>query len=237
MAKCRALFCWRKPPLIGCPGPLSSQILRVYVAWASGSSGCSDWYASRSHTTCVAVPSMTPFEGPTGYVFPLSQTADTVRCVGVARREKKLHEKVIGWFVAILKYEVAVCGGCTTVRPPAGAVGGIERESVGDVIAKLMVCLGYNVFTLEACWREVFGSNEGKWEGDGFNAVLNVKGLRRTLPILSASHDGETLPWTIFSKAERQGQYHVGEVRWCLFPGWYSLLLVCRILLHRYVTY
>ena len=33
--------------------------------------------------------------------------------------------KVTGWLGAILKNEVAVCGGLVMVRPPAGAVWGI----------------------------------------------------------------------------------------------------------------
>lgn len=34
----------------------------------------------------------------------------------------KFQPKVIGSFGAILKYDVAVCGGCVTVKPPAAAV-------------------------------------------------------------------------------------------------------------------
>ena len=36
-----------------------------------------------------------PLVGPTGYVFPFAQTAETVRCVGVARTIEKFHANVI----------------------------------------------------------------------------------------------------------------------------------------------
>jgi hypothetical protein len=40
---------------------------------------------------------MIPFVGPTGYVFPFSHAALTVRCVGVERREVKFQPKVMYW--------------------------------------------------------------------------------------------------------------------------------------------
>lgn len=45
---------------------------------------------------------MTPFVGPTGYVLPFSQIAETVRCEGVERTYEKFHAKVINWDGAIL---------------------------------------------------------------------------------------------------------------------------------------
>jgi len=55
-----------------------------------------------SHTTVVAVPSITPLVGPMGYVFELSQPAETVRWVGVTRTSVKDQPKVMTLFVAIL---------------------------------------------------------------------------------------------------------------------------------------
>ena len=75
---------------------------------------------------------MMPLVGPTGYVFPFSQTADTVRCVGVARTDVKFQAKVIDCPWAILKKEVAVSGGCVMVIPPAAAVWGML--SVEEVV-------------------------------------------------------------------------------------------------------
>jgi hypothetical protein len=48
----------------------------------------------------------------------------------------KFHPKVTGWLGAILKNEVAVCGGWVMVRPPAGAVWGIEREEVLELVVE-----------------------------------------------------------------------------------------------------
>jgi hypothetical protein len=70
---------------------------------------------------------MIPFVGPTGYVLPLSQMAETVRDAGVERSEVKFHPKVIGLSGAILKKDVAVCGGWVMVIPPAAAVCGIAE--------------------------------------------------------------------------------------------------------------
>jgi hypothetical protein len=58
--------------------------------------------------TLVAVPGMTPLVGPTGYVFPLSQIAETVRDAGVERIYEKFHAKVMGWDGAILKKAMVV---------------------------------------------------------------------------------------------------------------------------------
>jgi len=63
-----------------------------------------------------------PSVGPTGYVLPFSHTAETVKWVGVTMREVIFQPKVMGWLGAILKNEVAVCGGWVMSRPPAGAV-------------------------------------------------------------------------------------------------------------------
>ena len=38
--------------------------------------------------------------------------------------------KVTSWFWAILKKDVAVCGGCVIVSPPAAAVWGMEMVEV-----------------------------------------------------------------------------------------------------------
>jgi hypothetical protein len=51
--------------------------------------------------------------------------AETVRWVGVTRTEVKFHAKVIKLSGAILKKEMAVCGGWVMVRPPAAAVCGM----------------------------------------------------------------------------------------------------------------
>jgi hypothetical protein len=55
-----------------------------------------------SQTTDVALPSMIPSVGPTGYVLPLSPMAETVRWVGVARTSVKFQAKVTSWLGAIL---------------------------------------------------------------------------------------------------------------------------------------
>ena len=82
----------------------------------------------RSHVTDVAVPGMMPSEGPTGYVLPLSATAWSVRDVGWTSTSVKFQPMVMIFPCAILKYEVAVWGGCVIVRLPAGAVWGILDE-------------------------------------------------------------------------------------------------------------
>lgn len=74
----------------------------VYVAWASGVPGFAWLYEKMSHVTEVASPGMTPSVGPTAYVLPLSQMADTVRCVGVDKRYVKFHAKVMTLSWAIL---------------------------------------------------------------------------------------------------------------------------------------
>jgi len=52
---------------------------------------------------------MTPLLPPTGYVYPLSHIAETVKEDGVTNRyELKLHANVTSSFEAILKYDVAV---------------------------------------------------------------------------------------------------------------------------------
>jgi len=77
-----------------------------------------------------------PSVGPTGYVFPLSQTAETVKWVGVAMTDVIFQPKVTGSLGAILKNEVAVCGGLVMVRPPAGAVWGMaEKELEVEAVA------------------------------------------------------------------------------------------------------
>ena len=53
--------------------------------------------------------------------MPLSPMAETVRWVGVERTSVKFHAKVTVLEGAILKKEVAVCGGFVIVSPPAGA--------------------------------------------------------------------------------------------------------------------
>jgi len=75
---------------------------------------------------------MIPFVGPTGYVLPFSQMAETVRDAGVERSEVKFHPKVIGLLGAILKKDVAVCGGWVMVMPPAAAVCGIAEVVDAD---------------------------------------------------------------------------------------------------------
>lgn len=54
---------------------------------------------------------MTPSVGPTGYVMPLSQMAETVRESGVTYSEVKFQANVTGWPDAILKNAVDVCAG------------------------------------------------------------------------------------------------------------------------------
>lgn len=130
IANCNASFSVNKPGSRAAPGPRSSQICRVYVACARGVLGFACWYDQTSQVRDVAVPGIIPSVGPTGYVFPLSQTAETVRCVGVERRLVKFQAKVIVLLGAILKYDVWVCGGCVIVRPPAGADWGMLRELV-----------------------------------------------------------------------------------------------------------
>jgi hypothetical protein len=73
---------------------------------------------------------MTPSDGPTGYVLPLSQMAETVRCVGVERRYVKFHAIVTVLPCAILKKDVCVWGGWVMVSPPAGADCGMLRVEV-----------------------------------------------------------------------------------------------------------
>lgn len=55
----------------------------------------------------------------------MAHTAETVRCVGVARMEEKFHPKVMSSPEAILKKDVAVCWGCVIESTPAAAVSGI----------------------------------------------------------------------------------------------------------------
>jgi hypothetical protein len=50
--------------------------------------------------------------------------------VGVTRTEVMFQPKVTSWFWAILKKDVAVCGGCVIVSPPAAAVWGMEMVEV-----------------------------------------------------------------------------------------------------------
>ena len=95
------------------------------MAWASGLFGLFSCQPYASHMTLVAVPGITPFVGPTGYVFPLSQIAETVRDAGVERIYEKFHAKVMGWDGAILKKAMVVCGGWVMVMSPAGADAGI----------------------------------------------------------------------------------------------------------------
>jgi hypothetical protein len=73
---------------------------------------------------------MMPFVGPTGYVLPFSQIAETVREAGVERTYEKFHAKVMDWDGAILKKAIVVCGGWVMVRSPAGAVWGMETVVV-----------------------------------------------------------------------------------------------------------
>jgi len=95
-ANLRALLGCSRPAALEEPGPRSSKISRVYVAWASGLFAllCCQPYAS--HTTLVAVPGIFPSVGPTGYVLPFSQIAETVREDGVERIYEKFHAKVMG---------------------------------------------------------------------------------------------------------------------------------------------
>jgi len=125
IANCSPLFSRKKPGFIEAPGPRSSQMLSVYDAWASGVAEWSCWYCHTSHTTSVAVPGMMPSVGPTGYVFPLSHTAETVRCVGVASTPVKFQPNVMSSPEAILKNDVAVCWGCVMESTPAAAVSGM----------------------------------------------------------------------------------------------------------------
>jgi len=101
-ANCRLLNGLRNPPLLAEPGPRSSQIFRVYVPGAKGRFGLFCWYEYISHSTCVAVPGITPSVGPTGYVLPLSPTAEIVRCVGVTMTEVMFQPNVTIWLGAIL---------------------------------------------------------------------------------------------------------------------------------------
>ena len=82
-ANLSALFGENSPGSLAAPIPRSSKIFRVNVACGSGLAGFDCWKAHASHTTEVCVPGMTPSVGPTGYVMPLSQTAESVRCAGV----------------------------------------------------------------------------------------------------------------------------------------------------------
>jgi len=75
--------------------------------------------------TEVAEPGMMPFVGPTGYVFPLSHTAETVSEVGVTMTSVKFQAMVTVWEGASLKYDVAVCGGKVMTILPAGAEAGM----------------------------------------------------------------------------------------------------------------
>jgi len=110
-ANLRALLGCRRPGCLAEPGPRLSKISRVYVAWASGLFGLLCCQAYASHTTLVAVPGMMPFVGPTGYVYPFSQIAETVRDAGVERTYEKFHAKVMGCDSATLKNAIVVCGG------------------------------------------------------------------------------------------------------------------------------
>ena len=62
-----------------------------------------------------------------GRLLPLSHIAETVKWVGLTRRQVKFQPKVIGSPDAILKNELAVCGGWVMVRPPTGAVAEMIR--------------------------------------------------------------------------------------------------------------
>ena len=70
--------------------------------------------------------------------MPLSHTALTVRCVGIESTSVKFQPMVIMLFCAILKYDVAVCGGWVMVRLPAGADWGMlkveEDEEDGGAV-------------------------------------------------------------------------------------------------------
>jgi hypothetical protein len=64
----------------------------------------------------------------------LSQTALRVSDVGVARTLVRFHPMVTIWFGAILKKDVAVCGGWVIVAPPGGSVCAMDGalEAVGE---------------------------------------------------------------------------------------------------------
>lgn len=64
--------------------------------------------------------------------MPFSPMAETVRCVGVERTSVKFQAKVMVFEGAILKKEVAVCGGFVIVRPPAGADTGMPLDEEVD---------------------------------------------------------------------------------------------------------
>ena len=119
------MFSWNNPGARDAPGPRSSQMDSLYVPGASWRDGCACWYDQISQVTDVAEPGMIPSDGPTGYVLPLSHTAETVRCVGVESRYVKFQANVMVLPGAILKYDVWVCGGWVMVKPPAGAVWGM----------------------------------------------------------------------------------------------------------------
>ena len=91
-----ALLGCSRPGDLAEPGPRSSKISRVYVAWASGLFALLCCQAYASQTTLVAVPGIFPSVGPTGYVLPFSQMAETVREAGVERMYEKFQAKVIG---------------------------------------------------------------------------------------------------------------------------------------------
>ena len=67
----------------------------------------------------------------------MSPMAETVRWVGVERTSVKFQAKVMVLEAAILKNEVAVCGGFVIVRPPAGAETGMPVE---EDEAELLCC-------------------------------------------------------------------------------------------------
>ena len=103
---------------------------------------------------------MTPFVGPTGYVLPFSQIAETVREEGVERTNEKFHAKVMDRDGAILKKAMVVSGGWVMVSRPAGAVWGmvsleveLEVELAVALVALLDVAADEDIFSRLLCWR------------------------------------------------------------------------------------
>jgi hypothetical protein len=146
--------------------------------------------------TLVAVPGMTPFVGPTGYVLPLSQIAETVRDAGVERTYEKFHANVMGCDGATLKKAMVVCGGWVMVMSPAGTDAGMlvdvefaerldEDAAVEDIRDGLR------------CERGNGGSGKRKNQSRGRERQQNGKGhitLGPSYPGGTVSRGGEQRP-------------------------------------------